>query len=245
MGDYDASTYGEHIADVYDEWYVGLERDAVVERLAELAGPGPVLELGIGTGRVALPLQERGVEVHGIDASPAMAAKLRAKRGGDRIPLTIADFADVGVAGEFSLIFIVFNTIFALTTQEDQLRCFRNVAGKLAHGGLFVFDAFVPDLGRFDRGQRLALEAIESDGVRVEASRHDPVHQRVVTRHVLVSEQGIRFYPLVTRYAWPSELDLMARLAGLQLRERWGGWRREPFTAASTSHVSVYERGAD
>jgi len=245
VGDYDASTYGEHIADVYDEWYVGLERDAVVERLAELAGPGPVLELGIGTGRVALPLQERGVEVHGIDASPAMAAKLRAKRGGDRIPLTIADFADVGVAGEFSLIFIVFNTIFALTTQEDQLRCFRNVAGKLAHGGLFVFDAFVPDLGRFDRGQRLALEAIESDGVRVEASRHDPVHQRVVTRHVLVSEQGIRFYPLVTRYAWPSELDLMARLAGLQLRERWGGWRREPFTAASTSHVSVYERGAD
>lgn len=245
MGDYDASTYGEHIAEVYDDWYVGLEKDVVVERLAELAGPGPVLELGIGTGRVALPLQERGIEVHGIDASAAMVARLRAKPGGDRLPVKIADFADVGVAGEFSLIFIVFNTIFALTTQEDQLRCFRNVAGKLAHGGVFVFDAFVPDLSRFDRGQRLALEAIESDAVRVEASRHDPVHQRVVTRHVRVSEQGIRFYPLVTRYAWPAELDLMGRLAGLRLRERWGSWRREPFTAVSTSHVSVYERAAD
>ncbi len=245
MGQYDASTYGEHIAEVYDDWYVGLEKDAVVKRLAELAGPGPVLELGIGTGRIALPLQERGIEVHGIDASPTMVAKLRAKPGGERIPVTIGDFADVDVEGEFSLIFIVFNTIFALTSQEDQLRCFRNVAGKLADGGTLVMDAFVPDLSRFDRGQRIGLESFEPDGVRLEASRHDPVHQRVVTRHVLLSAQGVKFYPLVTRYAWPSELDLMARLAGLSLRERWGSWRREPFTAASRSHVSVYERAAD
>lgn len=245
MGQYDASTYGDHIAEVYDDWYVGLEKDAVVKCLAQLAGPGPVLELGIGTGRIALPLQERGIEVHGIDASPAMVAKLRTKPGGERVPVTIGDFADVGVEGEYSLIFIVFNTLFALTTQEDQLRCFGNVARKLARTGLFVFDAFVPDLSRFDRGQRLGLEAFEPNGLRLEASRHDPVQQRVVTRHVLLSEQGFKFYPLVTRYAWPSELDLMARLAGLRLRERWGGWQREPFTTASTSHVSVYERAVD
>jgi len=243
--DYDASTYGENIAEVYDEWYAKYARastDSVVEFLAALAGKGPVLELAIGTGRVALPLAARGLEVHGIDASPAMVAKLRAKPGGDRIPVTIGDFADVGVAGEYSLIFVVFNTIFALLTQEDQIRCFRNVAGHLSNNGSFVVEAFVPDLQRFDRNQRFALEGIDPDQVRLEASQHDPASQSVVSRHIVVSEQGVKFYPLKIRYAWPSELDLIARLAGLQLRERWGGWRREPFNAFSASHVSVYAR---
>jgi len=243
--DYDASTYGENIAEVYDERYARYARadtDETVECLATLAGKGPVLELGIGTGRVALPLAARGIEVHGIDASPAMVAKLRAKPGGDRIPVTIGDFADVGVSGEYSLIFIVFNTIFALLTQEDQIRCFRNVAAHLAMDGSFVVEAFVPDLQRFDRNQRLALEGIDPDQVRIEASQHDPVNQSVVSRHIVVSDRGIRSYPLKIRYAWPSELDLVARLAGLHLRDRWGGWHREPFTASSPSHVSVYKR---
>jgi SAM-dependent methyltransferase len=240
--EYDPSTYGDYIADVYDEWYPQLEREAVVDLLAEFGGSGPVLELGIGTGRIAVPLQERGVEVHGIDASEAMVAKLRAKPGGDRIRVTLGDFADVAVEGSYPLIFIPFNTIFALTTQEDQLRCFRNVAKKLDDGGLFVFDAFVPDLSRFDRRQRIGMESHEPDALRLEASVHDPVNQVVNSRHVMLSEKAVRFFPLKIRYAWPSELDLMARLAGLQLRDRFGGWRRQPFTADSTSHVSVYER---
>jgi hypothetical protein len=243
--DYDASTYGDNIAEVYDEWYAKYARaytDGAVEYLAALAGKGPVLELAIGTGRVALPLVARGLEVHGIDASQAMVAKLRAKPGGDRIPVTIGDFADVGVSGEYSLIFVVFNTIFALLTQEDQIRCFRNVAGHLAKGGNFVVEAFVPDLGRFDRNQRFAVEGIDSNQVRIEASQHDPVSQTVQSRHIVLSDQGLKFYPLKIRYAWPSELDLIARLAGLRLRDRWGGWRREPFDASSGSHVSVYAR---
>jgi hypothetical protein len=156
--------------------------------------------------------------------------------------VTIGDFADVGVTGEYSLIFIVFNTFFALLTQEDQIRCFRNVAAHLASGGIFVVEAFVPDLQRFDRNQRFAVEAFEHDRVRIEASQYDPVNQCVESKHVVLSEKGTRFYPLKIRYAWPSELDLMARLAGLRLRDRWGGWRREPFSGASTSHVSAYGR---
>src|SRR5919198_176202 len=190
MTDYDAATYGERIADVYDARYGGrLDTDATVAFLAELAAGGPVLELGIGTGRVALPLAERGVEIHGIDASEAMVVRLRAKPGGSDIPVTIGDFAEVGVEGQFSLVFVVFNTFFALLTQDDQVR------------------------------------------------------QRITAQHVVIGGDGIRLYPVRLRYAWPSELDLMARLAGLRLRERWGGWRREPFSASSTQHVSVYERG--
>jgi SAM-dependent methyltransferase len=207
-----------------------------------VVGSGPVLELGIGTGRVALPLAGRGVEVHGIDGSAAMVEKLRAKPGGDRIPVTIGDFADVGVEGKYTVIYIPFNTIFALITQEDQLRCFRNAAARLTDDGVFVFDAFVPDLARFDRNQRVGMESHDPDSIRLEASVHDPVNQSVTARHVVLSEKGIKFHPLKIRYAWPAELDLMARLAGLRLRHRWSGWGEEPFSAKSTSHVSVYER---
>jgi SAM-dependent methyltransferase len=146
MSDYKPSTYGDKLAEVYDDWYSGLESSAAVECLAKLAGSGPVLELGIGTGRLALPLLGRGIEVHGIDASEAMVAKLRGKPGGERIPVTIGDFADVGVKGEFSLIFVAFSTFFALLTQEDQVRCFRNVAPRLAAGGRFLIDTFLPKL---------------------------------------------------------------------------------------------------
>ncbi|HXV77054.1 MAG TPA: class I SAM-dependent methyltransferase [Candidatus Polarisedimenticolaceae bacterium] len=245
MDDYDPSTYGNSIAEVYDRWYASLGPDAAVACLRELAGgAGPVLELGIGTGRIALPLSRAGVEVHGIDSSAAMVAKLRSKPGGDRLRVTLGDFADVAVGGRYPLIFVAFNTLFALTSQEDQLRCFRNVAGRLDPRGRFVLDAFVPDLARFERNQRIGLEAHDPDAVRIEASLHDPVRQTVTSRHVVLTEHGAKFYPLEVRYAWPSELDLMARLAGLRLVHRWGDWNRLPFDSRSTQHVSVYERDA-
>ena len=237
----DASTYGERIAGVYDEWYASVNPD-MIGTLAELAGSGPALELGIGTGRVALPLLERGVEVHGIDASPAMVAKLREKLGGDRVPVTIGDFAGVDVQGEFSLVYVVFNTFFGLLTQEEQVACFRNVARRLAPGGVLVLELFVPDLSRFDRGQRMHANQVGAEHAMLDVSVHDPVRQRVDTQHVLITSGGVRLYPVQIRYAWPSELDLMAQLAGLRLRHRWAGWLREPFTAASGNHVSVYER---
>ena len=244
MTDYDAATYGEQIADIYDARYGGrLDTDATVAFLAELAAGGAVLELGIGTGRVALPLAERGVEIHGIDASEAMVVRLRAKPGGADIPVTIGDFAEVGVEGQFSLVFVVFNTFFALLTQDDQVRCFRNVAAHLAEGGRFVVEAFVPNLARFVRDQNCEVVRADADGVDLDVARHDRVQQRITAQHVVIGGDGIRLYPVRLRYAWPSELDLMARLAGLRLRERWGGWRREPFSASSTQHVSVYERG--
>lgn len=242
MSDYDAASYGDKIADVYDEWYAQLDTSGAVDLLAELAGPGPVLELGIGTGRVALPLAERGLEVHGIDASQAMVAKLRGKPGGDRIPVTIGDFAELEIEGRFALIAVAFSTLFSLLSQEEQVRCFRNVARHLTDDGLFVVEAFVPDVSRFDRNQRVSASKVRSDEVQLETSQHDPPRQRVDSHHVVVTEAGIKMYPVSIRYAYPSELDLMAQLAGLQLRDRWGGWRREPFNASSVWHVSVYER---
>ena len=243
MEGYGPETYGDRIADVYDGFYDDrLDTEGAIETLTELAGAGPVLELAIGTGRLALPLAERGLEVHGIDASERMVAKLREKAGGDRIPVTMGDFADVGVEGAYSLIFVGFNTFFALQSQDDQVRCFANAAARLADGGLFVVEAFFPDLARFDRDQRTQTTDVDLDRVVLEATRHDAVEQRIVSQHVVLTEAGTKLYPTTIRYAFPSELDLMARLAGLRLHERWGGWRREPFTANSPRHVSVYGR---
>jgi SAM-dependent methyltransferase len=240
---YDVSTYGERMADVYDDWpRLPANTGAAVELLARLAEDGPVLELGIGTGRIALPLAERGLRVHGIDASPAMVRRLRAKPGGERIPVVVADFADVPAEGRFALVFVVFNTFFGLLSQDAQVRCFAAVAEHLTDAGVFVIEAFVPDLGRFDRGQRLGTVDVGGGWGLLEASVHDPVGQRVRSQQVVIDEGGVRLYPVELRYAWPSELDLMARLAGLRLRERWGGWAGEPFGAASPTHVSVYER---
>jgi SAM-dependent methyltransferase len=239
--DYDAATYGDRIAEVYDEWFgVPSDTEDTVSFLADLAGPGPALELGIGTGRVALPLVQRGHEVYGIDASEAMVEKLRAKTGD--IPVTIGDFAELDIEGEYYLVYVVFNTFFTLLSQEDQVQCFSNVAGRLREGGVFVIEAFVPDMTRWDRGQRIEAHHVENDSVILGVSMHDPVEQRVASNHLVVSGSGVKLYPVRLRYAWPSELDLMARLAGLRLRERWGGWQREPFTGSSIKHVSVYER---
>jgi SAM-dependent methyltransferase len=240
MEGYGPQTYGERAADLYDEWHRDLPGlDDCVERLAELAGPGPVLELGIGTGRVALPLVQRGLEVHGIDSSPAMLAKLRAKPGGDRVRTVVGDMAEVAVDASYSLVFAVFNTLFALMSQDQQVRCFANVAGRLAEGGVFVVEAFVPDPGD---GQAVRALRVTVDSVLLAVSRQDPVAQRIDAQQVLLGPRGVQLVPGVLRYAWPAELDLMARLAGLRLRERWGGWRREPFTADSPTHVSVYEQ---
>jgi len=245
MTEYGPSTYGDRVAEVYDRMPQVLARETehAVATLAELAGPGPVLELGIGTGRLALPLAAKGLSVHGIDASEAMVEKLRAKRGGDRIPVAIGDFADVAVDGRFALIFVAFNTFFGLTTQEDQVRCFARVAQHLTTSGVFVLEAFVPDVARFDRGQRVGVTHMGVDDVQIEASVHDPVTQRIRSQHILISSDGrTHLYPVHVRYAWPSELDLMARLAGLRLRGRWSDWDKGDFTGTSRSHVSVYAR---
>lgn len=240
---YDASTYGERIAEIYDDLYDELfDADATVSFIVELARGGRALELGIGTGRIAVPLARAGIEVVGIDSSESMVARLRAKPGGTDIPVTIADFVEVDVEGEFVVVYIPFNTLFALTTQEQQVRCFQNVARHLTDEGVFVVEAFVPDLGRFDRHQRVSVDRIENDRVVLEMSRHDPVRQTSDSQHVVIGEGETKLYPVSIRYAYPAELDLMARLAGLRLRARFGGWRKEPFTSASVAHVSVYER---
>jgi SAM-dependent methyltransferase len=243
MERYEPATYGDRIATIYDVLYPpGADAEDAAELLATLAGSGRTLELGIGTGRVALPLSARGVDVHGIDVSEAMAAQLRAKPGGEGIPVTIADFTDVPAEGHFELVFVAFNTFFVLMTQDAQVRCFRAVADHLAPGGAFVIEAFVPDPARYDRGQRTATSLLGGDWIVLESTVHDPVAQRVRSVHVFISAQETRLYPLELRYAWPSELDLMAQLAGLRLEHRWGGWRREEFTESSPSHISVYRR---
>jgi SAM-dependent methyltransferase len=181
--------------------------------------------------------------VDGIELSPAMVAKLRAKPGGDRISVTIGDFADVPVEGSYRLIYVVFNTLFNLLTQDDQVRCFENVASHLGDDGSFVVEAFVPAfLIRLRDDQYVDAEAIGVDEVRLDVARHDPVTQRLEESHVHLSPEGVRLSPIVTRYAWPSELDLMSRIAGLRLKERWGGWNREPFTSTTRNCVSVYGR---
>jgi SAM-dependent methyltransferase len=239
---YEPSTYGDRIADVYDSLHPGelLNTDSTVDFLAARAGGGPVLELAIGTGRVALPLAERGLEVQGVDVSEKMVAKLRQKDGGRELPVVLGDFKDVPVEGRFSLIYLIFNTIFALTTQEDQVACLRNVAEHLTDDGVFVLDAFVPDLSRYQRNQVTQVNEVGVDRVFLDVSRHDPATQKVSSQHVILTPHGIELYPVHIRYIWPSELDLMAKLAGLELAERFGGYHEQPFTAASTAHVSVY-----
>lgn len=240
MSEYEAASYGEHIAEVYDDWYTEQDTEGAVEFLCRLAGDGNALELGIGTGRLALPLSARGAKVHGIDASPAMVQKMRTKPGGRNIPVTLGDFADVPVQGLFDLIYVVFNTFFALLTQEAQVKCFQACARHLKEHGAFVLENFVPDLTRFDRGQRMDTIGISTGMARVDVSLHDAVKQQVRAQHILIEEKGVRLYPVQLRYVWPSELDLMARLAKLQLRNRFGGWRGEPFSNASVRHISVY-----
>lgn len=239
-------SFGDEDAEMYDaEPDVSLRQNtsATVAFLEGLASGGPALELAIGTGRVALPLAARGIRVDGVDFSAPMVAKLRAKPGGDQIAVTMGDFADVPVQGKYRLIYLIFNTLFNLLTQDDQVRCFENVATHLTADGSFVVEAATPDhLASLRDHQYVDAESVAVNQVWLDVGRYDPVTQRLEESHVVLAREGVRVYPIVTRYAWPSELDLMARIAGLRLKERWGGWNREPFTATSGMHVSVYGR---
>jgi SAM-dependent methyltransferase len=239
MNFYSDETYGESVAGVYDEWHSEYDSHAI-DTLAELAHGGSALELGIGTGRIALPLSAKGVEVHGIDAANSMILRLQAKPGSERITVTRGNFADVPVTGKFELVYIVFNTFFALSSQDEQVRCFRNVAAHLSPGGCFVIEAFVPDVTRFSGGQVNWATKVTMDEVQLDVGQHDAAAQRVVSQKVVIKNGAVQMYPLEIRYAWPSELDLMAQLAGLGLRERWSNWQREPFSSASGKHISVF-----
>jgi SAM-dependent methyltransferase len=237
-----AASFGEDVAESYRDVKRGDEQ-AAVAFLEALAAGGAVLELAIGAGRIALPLSSLGTRVDGIDISPAMLAQLRKKPGGKAISVTLGDFADVLVPGNYSLIYIVWNTLFNLLTQEDQIRCFENVARHLTEGGCFLVEAYVPAfLHHLADDQYVKAESISLAEVQLDALRHDAAGQMIEESHVRISEAGIRLNPVVQRYAWPSELDLMARIAGLRLRERWGSWDREPFDSTSSLHVSVYEK---
>jgi SAM-dependent methyltransferase len=227
--------FGEDVAGRYDESTADMPVEPVVDFLAELAG-GEALELGIGTGRIALPLAHRGVRVHGIDLSPAMVARLREKPGGEAVGVTIGDFATTRVDGAFSLVYLVFNTINNLTTQEAQLACFENVAAHLAPGGCFVIEVGVPGGG--------PLRVFALTDAHVGVDEYEPATQRLVSHHFTLVDGRWERHSIPFRSVSPGELDLMARLAGLTLRERWNGWRREPFTSESTKHVSVWVKPA-
>jgi SAM-dependent methyltransferase len=237
--------FDAEIAASYDESSLAMARpevlDPAVRFLAELAGGGAALELGIGTGRVALPLSHRGVRVHGIDASEPMLDQLRAKPGAERIALTAGDFARTRVSDSFRLVYLVFNTITNLTTQDDQVACFRNAAAHLEPGGCFVIEVFVPQVRRLPPDER--VRAFDLDGAHLGFDEYkDFANQILYSHHYWIEDGRTRRFSAPFRYVWPAELDLMARLAGLTLRERWASWTREPFTDESASHVSVWEK---
>ena len=236
--------FDERVAATYDDlgdpMFAPAVIDPVVDFLAGLAGAGRALELGIGTGRIALPLAERGVRVQGIELSRAMAARLAAKPGGDGIAITIGDFSTATVDATFTVAYLVFNTINNLTTQEAQVACFRNAAAHLEPGGCFVVEVGVPELRRLPPGE--TMHVFSGDGSHWGVDEYDVVDQGLISHHFQLVDGRFELHSIPFRYVWPAELDLMARLAGMRLRERWGGWRREPFTAESRKHVSVWEK---
>lgn len=245
MEGFDASTYGEHFADVYDEWYGGVsDVAATVEVVAGLAGGGPLLELGVGTGRLAVPLAQRGLEVHGIDASPAMLERLAAKAAaaGVEVPALLGDFADVGVEvpGGFAVVLVAFNTLFNLGDAEAQRRCLANAADRLMPDGRLVVEAFAPEPDAVRPGGAVTPTVIEPDRVVLQVTQSDPEAQTVTGSVVSISESGIRLRPWRIRWATPEELDTMAGAAGLERVERWGDWDRRPFDDDSPRHVTVY-----
>jgi len=238
--------FGEEVAARYDDpsdsMFAASAIAPVVDLLADLAGAGAALELGIGTGRIAVPLAGRGVHVHGIDLSEAMVARLRAKPGAESIGVTIGDFATTRVEGTFAVAYLVYNTINNLTTQDAQVACFENVGAHLAPGGHFVVEVGVPDLRRLPPGQTAVPFTVTPD--RLGFDEYKVVGQGMVSHHHWRNEQGgFDALSVPFRYVWPSELDLMARLGGMSLRDRWSDWNRTPFTAESTSHVSVWQKG--
>lgn len=236
--------FDERVAARYDdseaETFEAEAIDPVVEVLVELAGSGRALELGIGTGRIALPLARRGVSVHGIDLSKAMVARLRAKRDGEDIGVTIGDVATTTVDGSFSLAYLVFNTIMNLTTQAAQVACFRNAAAHLEPGGCFVIEVTIPDLRRLPPGETFHVFNASENHWGID--EYEVATQGLTSHHFETVDGTVERLSIPFRYAWPSELDLMAQLAGMRLRSRWGGWKREPFTSESIKHVSVWEK---
>ena len=239
FGEAVAAGYDETSADMFEPAVV----DPVVDFLADLAGQGAALELGVGTGRIALPLAHRGVRVIGIDLSEAMVARLRAKPGAETIGVTIGDFATTTVEGTFSVAYLVFNTIMNLTTQDEQVACFENVAAHLEPGGCFVIEVGVPSVRRVPPGETTYVFSFESP-TKFGFNEFDVARQGLVSHHYGLVDGRLEGFSIPFRYAWPSELDLMARLAGMTLRERWSGWKREPFTSDSTKHISVWEKTA-
>jgi SAM-dependent methyltransferase len=237
--------FDEQTAERYDgstaERFDPAVLDPTVDFLLEHAGGGRALELGIGTGRVAVPLAARGVPVAGIDLSPYMLARLRAKAGAAGIEAVEGDFATTRLAGTFTLAYLVFNTITNLTTQDEQVACFENVARHLAPGGVFVMEVFVPILQKLPSGE--VFHTFAHDQVRHSFDEYDVVTQVLHSHHYWHHDDGTyTVHSAPYRYAWPAELDLMARIAGLRLVERWGDWDRSPFTATSEQHVSVWQR---
>jgi hypothetical protein len=238
--------FGEHVAERFDERYDHQADPAVVDPIvdfvADLAGSGAALEFGVGTGRIALPLARRGVRVHGIDLSEAMVARLDAKRGAEHVAVTVGDFAATTVDGTFTVVYLVANTIMSLTTQDEQVTCFRNAAAHLEPNGCFVIEVSVPRLQRLPPGETFQPFTVEPTHLGID--EYDIVRQGLISHHYWIEEGTVDLISPPFRYVWPSELDLMARLAGMTLRERWAGWEREPFTADSPTHVSVWEKTA-
>jgi SAM-dependent methyltransferase len=238
--------FGERVAERFDERYAPLADPAVVDPivafLADLARDGAALELGIGTGRIALPLAQRGVRVHGIDLSEAMVARLRAKPGAKQVGVTVGDFATTTVEDRFSVAYVVANTIMNLTTQDEQVACFQNAAAHLEPNGCFVIEVLVPRLQRLPPGETFQPFAVEPTHLGFD--EYDVVSQGVVSHHYWIEDGKVDVNAPPFRYVWPSELDLMARLVGMTLRERWAGWKREPFTGDSDKHISVWEKSA-
>jgi SAM-dependent methyltransferase len=240
---FDPTVYGASgIAEEYDDLYQAeWETDAAVDVLAQLAGAGgKVLELGIGTGRLAIPLVGRGIDVHGVDASEEMLQKLRQKSGGERIPVVVGDFAKVDAGRDFALVVLAVNTIFALPDQQAQVSCFANAARHLARGGRFVVEAWVPDVGAFRHNRAVRPRVMGGDRISIEAAEIDPVEQMIRTTQAVFANGSVRLYPANHRYAWPAELDLMAQMAGFHRESRWADWKGAAFTAESRAHVSVY-----
>jgi SAM-dependent methyltransferase len=233
-----AGRYDEDEAEMFDPAVVEL----AVDFLADLAHGGPALELGIGTGRIALPLARRGIAVHGIDLSEAMVAKLREKPGAQDIGITMGDFSTVTVPQEFAVVYLVFNTIMNLTSMEAQIACFQNAAAHLRRGGCFVIEVGIPQLRRLPPGESVRPFEVRADSLGFD--EFDTASQRLVSHHYSVRDGKLEVVSMPFRYVWPSELDLMARMAGMELRERWADWDRQPFTSESTKHISVWEKPA-
>jgi SAM-dependent methyltransferase len=240
-----SNTWGPELAEVYDAvssaQFEAAALDPMLGFLVNLAGDGPVLEFAVGTGRVALPLAARGLRVHGVELSPAMAEQLRVKPGAAAVPVTVGDMTTTRVPGEFTLVYLVSNTIMNVTTQDEQLAVFANAAAHLAPGGCFVVEVIVPQLRSVPRGEQGRVFTLEPDHVGIETF-DDLVGQVAWSHHWMQVDGRLVKHSAPYRYVWPSELDLMARLAGFRLRERSQDWSREPFTSESTSQVAVFEK---